>query len=406
MKIKGILPILVAFIVFFLVLEILFWKGQMVEKQQTYKYPHGTLSVTQIDVQAFAKILLYDLVFANENNEIFNRIRQLKTSRSDDFDFKNLNWKSLSLIEKLEISHADSVFTCYRYVSEQPYKQQVVYSSPFSRLDVGTYTYLVLSDKFLFTRTLIHQLQSNANSLILDGTSAPFSGFNLDANGQVSMTWDLQLAANKWTYRTRRKEENGYSLQPLQSGFHITASISGKIIDDLNNKFRLANLQKLSELDFISLNYESLDFLEDDDNSVLPRFQCLVHFKNHASLNSFYGSLVSWQQSMNGSDALKNGMSVQLIDTHRLLIYTTKEVPLIQKEVTTPVVYGNISALLNLTGGGWKKGMLTNFPLFQKLLSLTKQVEISSFSENNHQVILVKSTGRETIISLIFGSFL
>jgi hypothetical protein len=405
MKIKGILPILSAFIVFFLVLEILFWKAQNVAEDKTFLYPKGTLTVTQIDVQALAKILMFDLVFANENNEIFKQIRQLKTSESNDFDLRKLNWNPFSMIEKLEISHADTVFTCYRYGSEHSYNEQTVYSAPFSRLDLGPYTYLVLSEKFQFTKSLVHQLRLNDNKIKPVRTYAPISGFDLDSNGKISKTWDIQLASNKWIYRTKKKNRQGYSLQPLQSGFHISMPFSGTIIDDLNDKLGVAKLKELSGLDFISFNYQSLDFMEDEDYSVVPRFQCLIHFKNQASFQSFSASLITWQQSLKGSDALRSMMRVQVIDADEILIYTTNEQPAIVQNADAPVVQGKISALLTLTGGGWKKGMLRNFPLFQKLFSLTKQVEVTSFTEQDQQVILIESKGKETIFSLIFASF-
>jgi hypothetical protein len=165
----------------------------------------------------------------------------------------------------------------------------------------------------------------------------------------------------------------------------------------------------VKELNYISLNYLGLNFIDDSEIQAIPKFEVLLCYKNKISGDSITSNVlkhIDLPFKIISKDRFQLGqqsINIKQIDTNQFIISTLNNLQL-TKTFLNPFVTGDPKNIVKISNAGWKGLFLELIPAFKtskNLLESTNKISTYQNKQGYHIICLSFKKNEDALHSLL-----
>jgi hypothetical protein len=387
-------------------LTIIFFINPQDDKSEDYitQIPKTTSEHYLLNTSDLFKKIIFNELFVHKDEVVIGEIKELlsketktKASFSDlsiDFfspleiiRFKKNNTLYAAL--KFKISNTITFDQNQKYITtELLFRDKLVGFWIFGASKNETSSFRKFITSNLFTYKAINDKSKQFVSV--------FKNSKLESISSIELNENMLMIKKK----QKKRSELHSCLKP--NGFHVSSFINTDKLSNFKNN-RILELIQWNHLNYFSLNYRGLNFLDDDELPAFPNFEIYLVYKNSISGESMISDLIKQYNipfKNNGKNYFVHGdkmIIVKQIDTNQFIIGTSSSDFQLAKTRLSPNLSGDPKNIIKVANAGWKSLFLELIPSFKASKNLLETTQgISTYrNKNGSQVIFLSFKKKE-----------
>ncbi len=371
--------------------------------------PKATTEHFLINASSLLKKVVFDELFVHEDEVVIQKIKELVSKDSKtETNLSDLNIDYSAPLEVIRFKKNDKVYSAIKFKIRNPEK--------FNENQNKLKTMLLFRDKFN-AYWILGELKRNksrfekyliSNSfqykLKNDQSKQFVSRFK---NGKLVGFGSIQVKDNLLEF-----EQKFANLQPHISlkpfGFHLSSLINSSQFASLQEN-KTSELIQLKNINYVSLNYGGLDFIDDPEIQAMPKFDILLCYKNKIWGDSVLRNILKHYNlpfkiiSKEHYQLGKQSIKIEQIDSNKFIISSLNNFKLTETFLN-PQVEGDPKNIVKITNAGWKGLFLELIPGFKTSKNLLESTEkISTYqSRKGSQIICLSFKRNEDALHSLF----
>jgi hypothetical protein len=378
----------------FISLILIIQPNQIKTSEFNTRIPKSTTEHYLFNASSLVKKIIFDELFVHEDEIIIQKIKELvsKDSKSE-VNFSDLNIDYNVPLEVVRFKKNEKSLTALKYKILNPEKfdenQKKLKTILLFRDKLNAYWILgeLKRNKSRFQKYLINN--SFEYKLKNDQSKQFLSRFK---NGKLVGLVSIQVKDNLLEFEQKIANLQPHiSLKPF--GFHLSTSINSSQLASFQEN-KISELIQLKNINYVSLNYDGLNFIDDPEIQAIPKFDILLCYKNKISGDSVLCNVLKQYNlpfETKSKELYKLGdqsINIKQIDVNQFIISTLNEFKL-DKTYLNPMIKGDPKNIVKITNAGWKGLFLELIPGFKASKNLFESTDkISTYkSRKGSQII-------------------
>ncbi|MFM7682139.1 MAG: hypothetical protein ACKO7P_05265 [Bacteroidota bacterium] len=393
----------------FISLIVIIQPNQIKISEYNTRIPKSTTEHYLLNVSSLVKKIVFDELFVHEDEIIIQKIKELTSNKSNsETNLTDLTIDYSAPIEVIRFQKDEKSTTAIKFkirnTENFDQNQKKLKAMLLFRDKLNAYWILgeLKRNKSHFLKYMINN--SFEYKLKNDQSKQFVSRFK---NGKLVGFGSIQVKDNLLEF-----EEKFGNLQPHISlkpyGFHISTSINSSQLASLEVN-KITELIQLKNINYVSLNYAGISFIDDPEIQAIPKFDILLCYKNQISGDSILCNflkhydlpfeIISKEEYKIGTQSIK----IKQIDTRQFIISTMNKFKL-TKTYFNPSISGDPKNIVKITNAGWKGLFLELIPGFKtskNFLESTNRITTYSNQQGSQIIKLSFKKNEDALHSLL-----
>jgi hypothetical protein len=385
--------------------------------QNQYFYteiPKSTISHYLINSSDLVKKLVYNELFVHKDDVLVEKIKeQLSKETDSENNFLDLSLNISDPIEIIRFQKDNRYYTAIKFKidniqvfdeNNSKMRNQLIFRNK-------TNAYWVFSQPKNKTTQFKEFMNSSAFKFrIKNEHSKQF--LSVFQNSKLISQSTVEINGSSILIVKKQNKISKYHNRLLPKGFNLSTLISLSDLTSFKNE-KVFNIVRAHELNYVSLNYNGLNFIDNDKLPLMPNFEIYLSYKNTICGDSIVQRMIEHfnlpfkNDSPNTYSCNEETIYVKQIDTNQIIVSSMKTEFRLGKTKLNPILSGDPKMLIKVTNAGWKGLFLELIPGFnasKKFLESTNKVS-TYFNRNGEQVICISlKTNKDPLHSILkFG---
>lgn len=379
------------------------------EVEYRTRIPITTTEHYLFNSSSLLKKIVFNELFVYEDEVLIQKIKELTSTKTKiETNFTDLNIDYTAPIEVIRFKKNKKYYTALKFkiVNGEKFDQneQMQRKALLFRDKLSAYWILgeLKSKKSFFQKYLIyHSFEYKLNN---DESKQFFSRFK---NEKLMSFGSIQAKNNILEFEQIITNNQSHTcLKP--KGIHISTSINSSQFVSLQEN-KISELIQLKNLEYVSLNYLGLEFIDDPDLDAIPKFDILLCYKSKVSSDTILTKILKHYNlpfEAKSKDHYQLGaqaIGIKQIDTNQFIISTLNNFKL-GKTCFNPMIKGDPKNIVKIKNAGWKGLFLELIPGFKASKNFLESTDtISTYSnEKGYQIIKISfNTNQDALHALI-----
>lgn len=371
------------------------------------RIPKTTTEHYLINTSHFFKKLVFNELFVHQDELVIAKIKELLSKKTKSKT--NLSELSIDFFAPLEVfqfKKEDKSYTVLKFKisnsktfdeSQKKKSKELIF-----RNEQDGYWVLgeLKSKKSLFKKIIVtnsfeYTLKNDESKFFI----STFQNSNLEAISSV------EIKDNEIKIELKRKNHSSAHTCLKPDGFHFSTNVHSDQLAQFNND-EILKFIHWKELNYISLNYYGLNFIDDSKIPAMPQIEMYLEYETAIKGNSMISNLINkYNLPFNNQDTSgfilgNQSIRVKQIDTNKFLVSTINKTHEFTQTKFNPLLSGDPKNIVKITNAGWKSlflELLSGFKASKNLFESTDKV--STFqNRNGSQVICLTFKKKEDVL--------